>query len=339
MRRFAWLTPASVPEAASLAKEGATVPKAGGIDLLDQMKEGLVRPTRLVALEPVLEREVSELPDGSLRIGAGITLAEIARDPKVRELAPALAHAAGEAATPQVREMATLGGNLLQRPRCWYFRSRHYHCLKKGGRVCFAQEGRHEYHALFDNRRSAAVNPSNTAPALVSLDASLEVLGEEGVDTIRLDRFYEPASESPTREHRLKQGEIVTAVVIPPQLLGPLGAHYEVRHKQSYDWPLAIAAVNLNGERPVVVLGAVASIPWTVPGMRNLYRSQRSLEEALPAPRGTGQPPLDEDLERLADLAVRDAEPLPGNAWRVPVLRAAVQRAFLTAAGIPESQW
>jgi len=323
MRRFAYLVPEDAAAAGELLARPHTLAKAGGVDLLDRMKEGLERPATVVGLHRVLEDGVAE-GGGTVRIGAGITLARLAE--AVAERFPALAMAAGQTATPQVREMATLGGNLLQRPRCWYFRSRHYPCLKKGGDTCFAQVGRHEEHALFENDTCAVVHPSSCAPALVALGARLEVRGAEGaVREVPLDRFYTPAWEDPAVENVLQPGDLVQAVLVPAASAGPRSAHYEVRQKQSFDWPLAMAAVCLEGPRPRLVVGAVASLPLPVDAA---------------APLAAWRDRQDRDaLDAAARTVTSAATPLPGNAWRLSLLRAAVRRAMLLAAGIPEEQW
>jgi len=322
MRRFEYKVPDNLPEAARVGAEGSARRKAGGVDLIDRMKEGLDRPAVVVGLHEALSSEIG-LADGHLVIGAGATLAEIGRHPLVREQLPCLAAAAGEAATPAVRESATLGGNLLQRPRCWYFRSRHYQCLKKGGAVCWAQEGRHEHHALFDNGHCAVVHPSNAAPALIASDARMRLVGVGEGRELPLARLYAPASADPEVEFTLEPSEVLAEIRVPKRKLGPLCAHYEVRHKQSFDWPLAMAAANLNGPARLV-LGAVASIPMEIPCF--------PLE-------GKSGPELKSAIAGLAARGASEATPLERNAWRVPLLQAAAQRAMLLAGGFSEDQW
>lgn len=322
MRRFEYLVPESAAEAAQLGAVGSARRKAGGIDLLDRMKEGLDRPAVVVGLHKALPAAVVPR-DGGLALGAGITLAALARHAMVTARLPALAQAAGAAATPAVREAATLGGNLLQRPRCWYFRSRHYTCLKKGGAVCWAQQGRHEHHALFDNGTCAVVHPSNLAPALIAADARVRLVGPGGERELPLAQIYAPASANPEVEFTLAPHEVLTEVILPARMLGPRCAHYEVRHKQSFDWPLAMAAVNLNGP-PRLVLGAVASTPMAIPA------------SGLP---GEDGPELRRLLGQLAAKIAAEATPLERNAWRLPLLQATIQRAWLGALGVPEEKW
>jgi xanthine dehydrogenase YagS FAD-binding subunit len=323
MRRFEYQVAADTAEAGRLGAAGSARMKAGGIDLLDRMKEGLDRPAVVVGLHRALPTTLALDDDGALVLGAGLTLAELGRSELVRAQLPMLATGAGEAATPAVREAATLGGNLLQRPRCWYFRSRHYSCLKKGGGVCWAQDGRHEGHALFDNDTCAVVHPSNAAPALIAADARARLTGPQGEREIPLDRLYSPASADPTVEFGLAPGEVLTELVVPSAMLGPRCAHYEVRHKQSFDWPLAMAAANLN-RAPRLVLGAVASVPMQIP---------------LPGVRGLSDAELPDFARKVSAQVASEATPLERNAWRLPLLRAAIERALMSAAGIPQEQW
>ncbi|RMH00864.1 MAG: xanthine dehydrogenase family protein subunit M [Planctomycetota bacterium] len=318
MRRFSYHVAADAVEAARLGAEGSALRKAGGTDLLDRMKEGLERPATVVGMHRALPTGLRREGEW-LWIGAGTTLAELGRSAELRRLLPSLAESAGEAATPAIREAATLGGNLFQRPRCWYFRSRHYLCRKKGGAVCWAQEGRHEHHALFDNDHCAVVHPANAAPALIAAGAVLHLVGGDGRRRqLPLAEAYTPAGDDPEVEHRLAADEIVVEVAVPAAALGPRSAHVEIRHKQSFDWPLAMAAANLNG-RPGLVLGAVASTPRPVP---------------LPEPPPADEPGLREWAAAAARRAVADATPLPGNAWRLRPARAAAERALLRAAGL-----
>lgn len=325
MRDFEYLLAPDAAQAVQWCGEGSTRGKAGGIDLLDLMKEGLERPARVVGLQQALGGSVERSADW-VRLQAGITLAQLARDARLRQEFPALAQSVERAATPQLREMATLGGNLLQRPRCLYFRSRHYTCLKKGGSVCWAQDGLHENHALFGNDRCAVVHASNAAAALVALGGSVLILGQHGQREIPLAQLYTSAGDDPQVENTLQPGELVTHVNLPRSASGPRSAHYEVRFKQSFDWPLAMATVNLNGPAPALVLGAVASTPLARPAL------QSALQEFAAQPKRAA-------ADAIAAQAVAGATPLAGNAWRLPVLKVTIRRALLKAAGIPEEQW
>src|SRR4051794_23048170 len=210
MRNFAYLLAEALAEAQLAVKEKGSVFKAGGIDLLDLMKGDIIQPERLVNLltvkGPAL-RAITRKDDG-LHIGALATLAELAAHAE----APAvLAHAAGQAATPQIRNVATVGGNLAQRPRCWYFRSNTFPCARKEGNTCYAQKGENKYHALFDNGDCAVVHASSIAPPLVALDAVVVTTKRK----IPIEKFFVPTTTDITREHVLAEGEIITELFVP----------------------------------------------------------------------------------------------------------------------------
>lgn len=315
------------------SRVGATVLKAGGVDLLDRMKEGIDNPARIVNLRNVKGHgieELRELPAGAsaaepprLRLGALLSLARIAAEPLIQKHVPALAAAARGAATPQVRELATLGGNLLQRPRCWYLRSLSHPCKKKGGTVCFAQEGENDFHALFDNAICAAVSPSALAVPLSALAAVAQVLGPGGTRQLPLeDLFLSPSAPGANlqRDHRLGPEEVLLSVEVP--LPGPAerSAYLKVEQKQSFDWPLAEVAVALRrgaGARPVedarIVLGAAAPTP---------LRARAAEKELM----GLGR--LDAaGLGRVAQAALSGAQPLHKNGYKEALFAELVRRA------------
>jgi xanthine dehydrogenase YagS FAD-binding subunit len=323
MNGFEWAEPRTVDEALALLDAGA-VAKAGGVDLLDLMKEGLAAPKRLVSLRrlPGLDRLEGDVTRG-LAIGPLVTLAQLDASPLVRATWGALADAAGRAATPQIRNQATVGGNLLQRPRCWYFRAADLACVKKGGPRCLAQAGDHRFHAIFENGRCAAVHPSALAVPLVALGARLEVTSKDGRRELPLEEVFVRADVDPTREHALGPDELITAVRLPAAPGGLRSAYLKQGEKDSYDWPLVDVAVALELEggrcaRASVVLGHVAHVPWRA----------RAAEEAL-----AGKT-LDEALAATAAAAaVRGATPLPGNGYKTRLVEVVVRRALLAAAG------
>src|SRR5205085_1096006 len=191
MNAFEYADAGSINEAITLLSVKGAAIKAGGVDLLDLMKERLAEPSRLVNIRNLRELDfIKTDKDGGLRIGPLVTLAHLAQEKMLRERFTALADAALHAATPQIRNMATLGGNLLQRPRCWYFRHEDFHCRKKGGEICFAQEGENQYHAIFDNELCAIVHPSSAATALVAHGASIELSSKDGKRSVSLEDFF-----------------------------------------------------------------------------------------------------------------------------------------------------
>jgi xanthine dehydrogenase YagS FAD-binding subunit len=319
--RFEWSDAASVPDALELL-DGKSMIKAGGIDLMDRLKEGLDAPSRLVNIRTIAGLDqITESPDG-LRLGPLVTLARLDEHKAVRARYRALADAAGHAATPQIRNVATVGGNLLQRPRCWYFRNEQFHCLKKGGRRCYAQEGENEYHAIFANQICAIVHPSAAATALMALAASLEITGKQGKRTAAVQDFFVRPDHDITREHSLGAGEILTAIHLPAPEAGMTSAYSKLGEKESFDWPLAEVAVSLTREggkvrRAAVVLGAAAPVPW---------RSEAA-EKAL-----LGHA-VNEDVARAAArAALQDATPMSGNAYKVPIFETLIRRTILEAA-------
>jgi xanthine dehydrogenase YagS FAD-binding subunit len=214
MKAFEWTNATTVEEALGQLGGDAIV-KAGGVDVLDRLKEGLDAPSRLVNIRNAKSLAGIRSDKDGLRIGPLTTLAELAADRVVRERYAALADAAGNAATPQIRNMATVGGNILQRPRCWYFRSESFHCLRKGGDHCFAQEGENRYHAIFGNAICAIIHPSAVAVPLVALGAKLEITSAKGKREVALDEFFIAPETDVTRETSLAAGELITEIRVP----------------------------------------------------------------------------------------------------------------------------
>ncbi len=303
----------------------AVILKAGGVDLLDLMKEGLLTPRRVVNLRGIAELgRIVEEPGGALRIGAMVTLAQLAEHPLVRARFTALAQAAGQSASPQIRHVATIGGNLLQRPRCWYFRSLHHHCLRKGGGTCFAFAGENQYHAIFSHQGCAIVHPSTAATALVALDAKAELVNARGATrVVALEAFFLTPDKDIARENDLKPGEILTNVILPSSKPGMRSAHLRQGELDSFDWPIAdvAAVVEMDKDgicrKASVVIGAAAPVP---------YRA-RGAESAL-----TGKRISEDTARSAATAAVAGAAPLSKNAYKLPVFEALVRRTILSAA-------
>jgi xanthine dehydrogenase YagS FAD-binding subunit len=342
MNHFQWISPKSVPEAANAAdatvadlmtlpremmvRAGGAIVKAGGIDLLDLMKSNLLAPARVVNVRDIADLDaIGTDAGGSLRIGATATLASIATDALVRRLYPALSDVAANTASPQIRNVATVAGNLLQRPRCWYFRSAEFRCLRKGGGHCFAIGGESQYHAVFDNKSCAIVHPSSLAPVLVALGAELEIANPEGTSRrVDLERIFTPASRDLQHEHELKPHEIVSAVILPAPAAGSACA-WIAQSEKAFDWPLAAVAVALersgNGtcRRASIILGAAAPTPYRATS------SERALEGRA----------IDMQLAREAGhAAIAGATPLAKTAYKLPIIETLVRRAILKAAGI-----
>ncbi|HJZ86227.1 MAG TPA: FAD binding domain-containing protein [Polyangia bacterium] len=323
MNRFEYVIPKSVDQVVALLKGGAVL-KAGGIDLLDQMKEGTIAPTRLINLNALAALRYVRTDATGLRLGPTATLAQIAADGAVRGRYAALAEAAASAANPQIRNLATVGGNLCQRPRCWYFRAAEFPCLKKGGPTCFAKEGENKYHAIFGGGPSYIVHPSTMATALCAFRANLHILGPGGkTREVPLDKFFTlPTIDAYERENVLAADELITEIALPAPPEGTRSAFLAAKERQVHDWPLGEVAVflTMRGETcqaAQVVLGAVAPIPWRAAGA----------EAALAGKRVTA------DVAAAAGrAAVAGAKPLHGNGYKVALMQALVARAVHVAA-------
>lgn len=292
--------------------------KAGGIDLLDQMKERMIEPDRLLNLRAA-EKELRYVKaEGNvIKIGPLTTMAEVAKNPIILEHFPALADAAGSAATPQIRNVATIGGNLCQRPRCWYFRNSEFQCLKKGGDICFAKEGENQYHAVFGKGPSYIVHPSNVGPALLAVDAEIAVKGSKGDRVIKASEFFVMPDENIMAENTLKVDEVITEIRVPANL--KRSGHYEIREKASYDWPLVACAAVQTAEGWKVVMGAVAPIPWRAKQTETIL-GNKTLTPELAA--------------EAAEQAVAGAAPLRYNRYKLDLIKVAVRRSLMKAAGM-----
>jgi xanthine dehydrogenase YagS FAD-binding subunit len=297
------------------------LPLAGGMDLLGQMKNYIVQPERVVNIKS-LDKTITLGPTGA-RIGAAATLIELIEHQALAKAYPALIQSADDVGTPQIRNAGTIGGNVMQRPRCWYFRSEDFHCLKKGGPRCFAVEGENQHHAIFGGGPCHIVHPSSLAVPLIAYGAKFRVVGPSGEREVDAGEFFELPAENLMGETVLRPNELLTHVILPAAT-GISSAAYEVRFKQSHDWPIAAATVALTMDGKVVksariVMGAVAPIPWRVP----------AAEQAL-----AGKTITEAVAMEAANAAVAGATPMTQNAYKVQVARTAVNRAILRAAGI-----
>ena len=321
MKAFTLIRPKTLSEAVREAAKPDTEVKAGGVDLLDRMKEGLDSPARVVSIAHVPGMDGIEAGPPA-KIGALATLARITAHADVRRLYPALADAAEGAATPQIRNMATLGGNLCQRPRCWYYRLAEFDCRKKGGANCYAQDGENRFHAIFDSDLfCCCIHPSATGVALLAYDARLHVVSPRGRRTIAIHDFFVRPTENALRENVLKSGEIIESVTIPAPAAGARSVYKKLKEKESFDWPLVEACVNLTVADGVVrdarvILGSVAPTP------RRAVEAEAILRGATPSPELAG---------RAAQAAVASARPLAQNAYKVRLARVMLERALREA--------
>jgi xanthine dehydrogenase YagS FAD-binding subunit len=324
MRAFEYVSPNSRAQAVSLlgAAWGNTEILAGGTDLLALMKDDVVTPKRLVNIKEINDLQGVSSSAQGLRIGALTTLGALADDASVAENYPALADALLEAASPQIRNMATIGGNVCQRPRCWYFRNGLGLLPKNESGKELVTSGENRYHAILANDGPAKfVSPSTIVPILIAYGASIRLEGPKGKRTLPLEKFFVIPKTETEREHDLRPNEIVTEIVVPPAS-DVKAAHYEVRQREAFEWPLAVAAVALkmNGstaQSARVVMGYVAPVPWPSP----------EAEQAL-----AGQPINEGTAEKAAEAALKNATPLSQNGYKIQLARVAVKRAILKAA-------
>jgi len=325
LKAFAYVNPSSEKEAvAALKTDGVAMLIGGGQDLLARMKDYIDSPDRLVNVKG-LDAAVTATPDGGLKIGSAVKIVDLAEHAQVGRLYPAVVHAAGEVGTPQIRHQGTVGGNLNQRPRCWYFRNEEFVCFKKGGSRCFAVNGENQYHAIFGNQGpSHIVHPSSLAVPFVAYGARFRIAGPNGEREIPAAEYFTmPTLQNVRKENVLDEEEILTHVLLPAPGATRSG-HYEVRYKQSHDWPLAFSTVvlTMNGNTirsARVVLGAVAPVPWR----------SKPAEEAL-----AGKSLNEQTAAAAGEAAVSEAKPMSGNAYKVQIAKTAVKRAIMNAAGI-----
>jgi len=324
MRAFEYASPANTEQAVRLLGNSwdEAAPLAGGTDLLSLMKDDIVAPKRLVNIKEIGSLRGINVDSKGLRIGALVTIQELADNAKVGHAYPVITKTANEIAGPQIRNMATIGGNLCQRPRCWYYRGGFGLLAKDQKGESLVPNGDNRYHAILGNSGPAYfISPSTLAPLFVALGASVRLTGPKGNREVPLDKFFLIPKSEDEREHDLKPNEIITEIIIPP-LAGAKCATYEVRQKEAMDWPLALAVVVLKMKgnsvsSARVLMGAVAPIPW---------RSTEA-ESAL-----VGKTINEEVAQAAGNAAVANARSLSHNGYKIQLARVAVKRAILAAA-------
>ncbi|HET7622465.1 MAG TPA: xanthine dehydrogenase family protein subunit M [Gemmatimonadaceae bacterium] len=324
LSHFEYHRPESVAEAARLLESSDALPMGGGTDLLVLIKEQLAHPESVVDLRAIpASRSVAPTEDGGLRIGASARIADLARDEGVRSRFPALASACESVGTTALRHMGTIGGNLCQRPRCWYLR-RNIPCLKNGGSDCPAATGENQYHAILGGGPCYIVHPSDPAVALTALDAMVEVSSARGSRRLPIVELYVLPAERLDRETVLADDEIITAVEIPGASAGGTQSYEKLMQRGSWDFALtSLASVRTSHGDVRLVLGGVAPKPW---------RLSRSIEEEV----AKGGLEAD-DVARLVDGALYEARPLAHNGYKVQLARTLLRRAIiqLSAAARP----
>ncbi len=332
MNTFAIATPKDFAEAAALLVDKRfklPVLKAGGMDVVDHLKEGLISPDLLINIKRVRSGGAGpgsgvlvESAGGrsTIRLEAAAALVDVVESSKLMELAPVLGQSLSNAATPQVRNVATVAGNLLQRPRCWYYRNDQFDCLKKGGSTCFAAEGENAYHAIFGDGPCHIVHPSNLAPALWVCGGVVHLTGGSRASLPIGDLYHMPGSDVRT-EHVLAPGEIITHITCGP---APTSGFWTIKAKASFDWPLAFAAaaLTIDGGKiraAKVCAGAAAPTPWPLPKVGEALVGLAVGDEA--------------GIAKAAALSIEGAKPMTENAYKLKLLPVAVKRAVLRATG------
>lgn len=312
---FSYVRTKSLEDAiAQLASEGAVV-YAGGTDLLGCLRDDVFDAKKVVSISRLEKlRGIKETGDGWLRMGALSTITEVAQSPMVMERYRALAQGASEVASPQLRNQGTIGGNLCQKPRCWYYRGE-FHCLRKGGDLCYAVAGENQFHCIFGGDMCYIVHPSDTAPPLMALGATVRIAGPKGTRTVPVEDFFVLPAQDVQRETVVEPNEIVTEILIPPPLKGLKSSYRKVRARRSWDFALAgvALALSFDGDKVAgarVVLSGAAPIPWR----------SREVEQVI-----TGKRLDAGTIAEAADAVVKNAEPLEENGYKIPLFRAVIE--------------
>jgi xanthine dehydrogenase YagS FAD-binding subunit len=313
---FDYVRPKSLRAAITHLSDGGAVVHAGGTDLLGCLREHVFAVKKVVSISAIREMQgISEGTDGTLRIGALTTIRTVAEHPVIRSRFSGLAQAAAEVASPQLRNQGTLGGNLCQKPRCWYYRG-DFNCLRKGGGICFAVDGENQFHAIFGGGGTCfMVHPSDTAPVLMALKATARVAGPDGIRDVPLETFYVLPEVDVRRETVLKPHEVVTEIRIPPPAAGTRSSYRKVRARRSWDFALAGLALVLSfdGRRVVdgrVVLSGAAPVPWRSSEVEQAIRGKELNAEIIAA---------------AARAAVAGAEPLEKNGYKIPLFQGVIE--------------
>lgn len=323
MQPFEYANPTTLNDALGMlgSKWGEVDVLAGGTDQISLMKQYLHTPNRLVNIKGIKELHGIHAGAQGLRIGATTTFDELATDKAVKAEYPSLTTAALGIASPQIRNMGTVGGDLCQRPRCWYFRMGYGVLALKDGKS-LVPNGQNEYHAIFGDGPAYFVSPSSLGPALVALGAQVKLVSAAGSRMVPVEKFFIAPQNENSREIALMPNEILTEIVIPPAK-GVKNATYEVRYKDALDWPLATASVALHMkggkvEKSMIVMGHVANTPWSAAAASQVLDGKTLSAEVI---------------EQAAEAAVGGAKPLSQNTYKVQLAKTAVKRALLEASG------
>jgi xanthine dehydrogenase YagS FAD-binding subunit len=320
MNNFKLAQPQNIEQAASLLADKKVFLMAGGTDLLDEIKNEVIHPDVVVDLKSIPDLAYIQRTDGTVRIGAMTHVSELAGNQMIKTSYPVLHEAALSLATPQLRNVGTVGGNLCQRPRCWYYRDPQVECRKKGGSRCYASRGRNRYHAILGGGICHIVYPSDLAPALISLDAEATIATANGSRTVPLEEFYTLPQVDVQKENILKANEILKEVKIPPPKNEQKSTYVKLKERGTWDFALVSAAVcgivsGKTFKEIKIVLGGVAPIPWRLEKAENLLK---------------GKPVTDDVVKQAAKEALSDARPLNENVYKQDLAAIAVSKAVLS---------
>ncbi|HET8547797.1 MAG TPA: xanthine dehydrogenase family protein subunit M [Bryobacteraceae bacterium] len=317
MQAFEYANPTTLQEATGLlgTKWGEADVLAGGTDLISLMKDGVYATKRVVNIKNIKELGGIRKAGSGVRIGATVTLDELLENSTIRSQFPALADAARGIRSPQIRNMGTVGGDLCQRPRCWYYRGGNGLLAQDSSGRSLVENGENRYHAIFGGGPAYFVSASSLGPALIAMNAKVTLVGRSGKRELPVEQFFVTPRSNEDREIALQPGEILTEIVIPAA--APRSATYEVREREALDWPLVAAAVVL-GPKGRVVLGHVAPTPYVAAKAEQMIAG-KTMNDAV--------------AEQIGAAAVADAKPLSQNAYKVQLAKVAVKRALMEAAG------
>ena len=326
MKAFTNAVPADLKSAVTIARrarENGQIAAfaGGGSDVLGLIKERLVTPDVLVYLKSIKGGDTVTSDSRAVTIGGLITLDALSRHDLIRRQYQVLAEAAETVATPQIRNAATLGGNVCQRPWCWYYRNG-FKCFKNGGNRCFSVDGENQFHAIFGGGPSFIVHPSDTAPALVALDAKFRITGPSGERTLSAADFFVLPKQNTARENALAIDEVLAAVEVPAPRPGSRSTYHKIMDREAWTHAVVSAAVVLEMDKDTcrsarIVLGGVAPIPWRVEGAEHLLAGQRITPELA---------------AKAGEAAVEGANPLAKNGYKIPLTKAVVSRTLLSLA-------
>jgi xanthine dehydrogenase YagS FAD-binding subunit len=321
MREFKIAQPESLDQVTSLLsqeKTGYTL-MAGGTDLLDEIKNKVIAPDVVIDLQSIPDLSFIKTEKSYVVIGALTSVADLAENPIIRDNFPILVEAAMSLASPQLRNVGTVGGNLCQRPRCWYYRDPDTICRKKGGSRCYALRGRNRYHAIFGGGICSIVHPSDLAPALISLDTEVTIHGPAGKkNSTKLEEFFTLPQNNVRKENVLEPHQVLSAIRIPLPKNGAKSTYYKFKERSTWDFAVVSAAINgvLSGgvfKDLKIVCGGLAPIPWRLKKAEDFIR---------------GKNPTEEVIRHGAKQALTDARPLEENAYKMDLVEAVLYTAI-----------